>query len=192
MKNSVKIKFTIGLSVILLITGVSLNLLINKVLQINFENSIKSSMHDIMINSREYINYRLTYKNGAITSESLESEAGNISDYLLSTFNCENQVLDMKGNVFENSNGLAKNSLTEEASKAAAQGKAIIKLNYNNNSVESILAFPLYFSNKYIGIIVINKSFTDLYNYNNKTMNIITGIEILVFLIIFILSYIYI
>lgn len=192
MKLSIKLKFTIGLSVILIITGIVLNLIINKVLQVNFENSVKSSMNDIMINSREYINYRLTYKNLVISSESFENEAGDISDYLLSAFSCENQVLDMKGNILENSSRLPESALTKAAAKTAAQGKAIVRLSYTNSTAAGTLAFPLYLKNDYIGIIIINKNFTELYNYNNRTMYIITIVEILVFMIIFILSFMYI
>lgn len=191
MKISLKIKFTIGLSFILIIMGLILNLLIVQIFKANLENSIKNSMKDIMKNSREYINYKLTIKNLPFNEQGLSIEAGEIADYFMSTYNAKSYVSDMKGNRIENGEELHQNVQVDKAKKAALEGKAVVSIKYTKNDADSIFTFPLCYNDEYIGLITINKSYSDLYNYNNRTINIITIIEVLIFLLIFILSFIF-
>ena len=66
MKKSIKFKFTLGLSLIFLISGVGINILMRKVFEVNLENTIKSSVKDIMNNSRDNIHYRFLSNNSRI------------------------------------------------------------------------------------------------------------------------------
>lgn len=191
MKSSIKIKFTIGLSIILIIMGVALNLLIRQIFENNLENAIKTSMKDIMNNSREYISYRLIYKKLPFNKQGLTIEAWEISDYFMSTYSSQSQVLDMNGYVLENSSSLKAGANVDKAAKTAMEGKSTINIEHSKNDVKAMLSFPLFYNNEYIGIIIVNKSYGDLYNYNNMAINLITLIELSVFLIIFLISFIY-
>lgn len=192
MKSSIKIKFTIGLSIILIITGIILNLLIIQVFTTNLENTIKKSMNDIMISSREYVDYKLIYKNLPFTPAGLKFESGDISDYFTSTYGCASQVFNMGGGKIEDSNDFESNNIKNINVQTAMEGKAVINIKYSENQVNGILSFPLCYYGKYIGIIAVNKSFGELYKSNNSAIKIITAIEFVVFIIIFILSFIFI
>lgn len=191
MRSSIKIKFTVGLTIILVIMGVALNLLIRQVFENNLENAIRTSMRDIMNNSREYINYRMIYKRLPFNSQGLTIEAGEISDYFMATYSSQSQVLDMNGYVLEDGSSLKASASTDKAAKTAKEGKAVISIEYSKNDVKAMLSFPLFYNNEYTGIIIINKSYSDLYSYNNMAINLITIIELSVFLIIFLISFIY-
>ncbi|MDP4090641.1 MAG: histidine kinase, partial [Bacillota bacterium] len=75
MKISLKLKFMSGLSVIILLSGIALNLLIRQVFQSSLENSIKTSMADLMKNTREYIRYRIGISGKALDEEGLDAQA---------------------------------------------------------------------------------------------------------------------
>lgn len=190
MKISLKIRFTIGISTILIIMGIVLNLLVVQVFRANLENYIENSMKDIMKNSREYINYKLIFKNLPFNEQGLSIETGDLSDYIMSSYNAKSYAFDMKGNRIDSSEGRLENIQVDKTKKAALDGKAIVSIQYVKNDVDAILSFPLCYNKEYIGIITINKSYADLYNYNNKTISLITIVEVAVFIIIFIISFI--
>lgn len=191
MRSSIRIKFTVGLTVILLIMGIALNLLIRQVFENNLENAIRVSMKDIMNNSREYINYRMIYKRLPFNRQGLTIEAGEISDYFMATYSSQSQVLDMDGSVLEYDSSLKTSNSVDKAVETAKEGKAVINISYSKKDVNGMLSFPLFYNDQYIGIIIINKSYSDLYNYNTMAINFITIIELSVFFLIFIISFVY-
>lgn len=191
MKSSIRFKFIIGLSIIFLASGITLNFLIRQVFQWNLENNIKSSMKDIMSNSREYIRYKILTNNLSFNEEGIEILSSDILDYFTTNYNCESQIRNIKGDITESNLTTSLKETADRITKGALDGQSIMNLKYNDNAAYAIAAYPLYYEDKYIGIIDVSKSFEKFYSYNSNVMNIITFIEIGLFIVIFIILFIF-
>ncbi|OFI01377.1 putative sensor histidine kinase TcrY [Clostridium acetireducens DSM 10703] len=191
MKNSIKFKFSLGLLIIYFISAIGLNILIRLVFKSNIENIIKNSTKDIMKNSREHIEYKFTMAELPLNENSLIIESNTILDYLQKDYNCDGEIRNKNGEIIcRNVEGKFKN-IADESVKEALKGQALAKLNYINNELYVVFSFPLYYENKSIGIITIVKDYSELYKYNKIAINLITLIEILIFIMIFIVSLIF-
>lgn len=188
MKNSVKFKFMSGLSVIFIIAAVALNILIRQVFESNLENSIQSSMNDTMKNSREYIRSNMLPEDLYMDEKRLCNKIWNILNNSVFTY-YELELRTPSGEVAESSLSQGFSELTDKGTKAAIEGKAVVNLEYNESDVQAILSYPLYYGEKCLGILNISKSFGEVYAENKRIINIITIIEIAIFVLIFIASY---
>lgn len=191
MKKSIRIRFILGLTIIFLFSGIALNLLIRQVFEINLENTIKNSMKDIMKNSREYTKYTLLNNELSSSEETFKGEAWHIVKYLTDAYKCESEIRNFKGEILENSENVQFSYLMNKATETAKSGKAVVNINYSENKVNGILSYPLYYKEKYIGIININKEYTEFYISNKNNINIITYVEVGIFLLICILSFLF-
>jgi signal transduction histidine kinase len=191
MKNSVRFKFILGLSIIFIISAVALNLLIRQVFETNLENSIKNSMKDTMKNSREYLRYNIQSKDSYSDEKSYYDGIWNLLNNSVLINNYELEIRNTNGKVMGSNIGLDSSELIEKGSKSALEGKAVINLKYNSDNVQAVLSYPLYYGDKCFGIINISKNYDDIYLENKKIINVITVIEFLVFIVIFILSYLF-
>ncbi len=190
MKKSIKFKFTLGLSLIFLISGIGINILMRKVFEVNLENTIKSSVTDIMNNSRDYIHYRFLSNNLPFNDESLDSLSFDILYYFTSTHNCDSQVRNKHGQIIQSNISKLDTNITKNLTEAALEGMVIINLQYGTEKAYVTFAYPLYYEENPIGILTIKKNFSELYSANRKLVNIITYSEIGILIIIFILSFI--
>lgn len=188
MKNSVKFKFMSGLSVIFIIAAVALNVLIRQVFESNLESSIKSSMQDTMNNSREYITSNLLPEDTHVDEKALCNKIWSILNNSVFTY-YELELRTPSGEVAESSLSEGFNELNDKGTAAAIAGKAVVNIKYSGNDVQAVLTYPLYYGEKCLGILNISKKFGDVYSENNKIINIITIIEIVIFVLIFIASY---
>lgn len=186
----IKIKFMLGLTVILVIFSLLLNVLIRQVLISNMENSIKSSLEEITKSTREYVKYRLAINDFLTDSDGFAHDAVYISKYVAINNQCECEVLNMKGIVIYSENNKAPEKSMSANIKKAENGEAVVKLKYSRSDVHGILAFPLYLNSNYLGIIALDKSYSDSYITYKKTIKIITLAEFLVFFLIFVLTFI--
>ncbi|MDW8799976.1 HAMP domain-containing sensor histidine kinase [Clostridium sp. A1-XYC3] len=189
MKNSVRFKFTFGLSIIFIVSAIALNLLIRQVFDTNLENTIKASMKDIMKNSREYIRYNMISNNPYTDKKDFYSSMWNLLNNSVLTYNYELEIRDSHGKIVESNIGLNSSELVEKGSKSAIEGKAVINLRYSGESVQGILSYPLYQEDKLLGVLNISKNFDNIYSQNKRIIRIITMIEIVVFIFIFIAAY---
>jgi len=192
MKISIRLKFTLGLSIIFLACGIGLNILIRDSLQGNFEKSVKTSMSDLMNNSREYIHYRLVYMDLPLNEESIKSEASYILKYFSSNYNCNSQIRNASGELIESNGKFRSEALIMNGVKSAKTGKAVVNLSYDNNNVYGILSYPLYYDNQCIGIINISKNYSEVYMSNNQMVNFLTIAEGVIFLFLAIFSFIFV
>ncbi|WPC40394.1 histidine kinase dimerization/phospho-acceptor domain-containing protein [Clostridium sp. JS66] len=191
MKNSVRFKFMLGLSIIFIVAAVVLNILIRQVFENNLENSIKSSMKDTMKSSREYIKYNMLPKDLYIGEEALCEKLWSILNGYILTYNYEMQIRTPSGKIEENTISSDFTELTDRGTKEALKGKAVINLQYSKDNVQAILSYPLYDGNRCLGILNISKSFGDSYTENKRIINIITFIELVVFIFVFTVSYLF-
>lgn len=191
MKNSLKFKFISGLSIIFIISAVALNLLIRQVFEANLENNIKNSMKDTMKNSREYIRYNMLPKDSYENEESFYNPIWNLLNNSVITENYEFEIRNAQGKVMKRSISLDFSDLSEKGSKSALEGKAVINLKYSGDNLQAVLSYPLYYKDKCLGIFSISKSYDDMYSENRRIIDVITIIEFVVFILIFIASYLF-
>ncbi|AWI04295.1 sensor histidine kinase [Clostridium drakei] len=191
MKNSVRFKFMLGLSIIFIVAAVVLNILIRQVFQNNLENSIKSSMKDTMKNSREYIKYNMFTKDLYMGEEVLYEKLWRILNSYVLTYNYEMEIRTPSGKIKENTISSDFTELTNRGTEEALKGKAVINLQYGKDNVQAILSYPLYDGDKCLGILNISKSFGEAYVENKRIIDIITLIELFIFMFVFIASYLF-
>lgn len=185
----IKYKFMLGLFLILAILGLTLNILVREVLNINMENNINNSLKDIMNNSREYVKYRL-YSNSTYISEELLKQQGDyINNYISSNYKCDNQISDMQGNIIKGNISDEFKDIVLKQINEAQNEKSVLNLRYINRDLQGVVSYPAYIDGKYIGIITISKSYMDMYDFYRNSISLITFIELGVFVCIFLLAF---
>nr|WP_206154897.1 sensor histidine kinase [Clostridium muellerianum] len=181
----------LGLSIIFIAAAVALNILIRQVFESNLENSIKISMKDTMKSSREYIRYNILPKDLHMDEEVFCKKLWNIINNSVLTYNYEMQIRTSSGKIQGNSISLGYIELADKGTKSALEGNAVINLEYSENNVQAVLSYPLYYGDKCLAILNISKSFGDSYVENKRIINIITLIEVVIFTLIFVASYLF-
>lgn len=190
----IKIKFILGLSIILVVLGIVLNVVIREALETNMENTISSSLKEVMNGTEEYVKYELvisSYGNSAyeLDDEGFDTASFGIFKYVSLNYKCTLRIISTKGKIMRNSIDNKFYSELSSGTKAAQKGKAVVDLKYDHNKVYSILSYPVYEDGDYVGIINVCKDYSELYSDNIKIINYITIIEVLIFLCIFVLSF---
>jgi signal transduction histidine kinase len=186
----IKPKFIIWLSLILLTSGITLNILINQVLIKNMEDNVKDSLLKLMKSSNEYVKYKLLINAPAFNEEGLKQESENIVKYISLNFQCDSQISNMQGYIIQKNEDSKFEDTIRKGTEEALKGNTVINLKYNNNSVIGILSYPLYMDSNYLGIVNITKNYDDIHGMYRKTIEIITLSEFFIFVIIFILAYV--
>lgn len=184
-------KFISGLIFILIFSVVFMNIAITKALRSNMENSISNSLKQIMYSTQEYIRYKLEVNSTNDKKLTLRNEEGYyIVKYISLNYECQCSLLDLNYEPMEGNISNENNIISENSNKAAAQGKAVVDLNYTESGIDTGLAYPIYFNDEYIGIVNIAKSYDSEYKSYSRTLKIINIIEIGIFLVIFVFLFI--
>lgn len=191
MRNSIKFKFSLGLLIIYCISAIGLNILIRLVFESNIESIIKSSARDIIRNSREHIEYKFTMSDLPFNENSLIIESNSILEYFSKEYNSDGEIRRKNGQVIYRNIDEKFRDISDESVKLVLNERVVAKLNYVNNELYAIFSYPLSYENKDIGIITIIKDYNQLYKYNKNAINLITFVEIIIFAMIFIGSYIF-
>jgi signal transduction histidine kinase len=191
MKISIKIKFTVGLFIIIFVSGLALNILIRRVLGNNLESTIITAMKDSMKNSREYVRYRIGINNLPLNEEGLRNQAVDICQYFSTAYDCETMLLTLKGEKIESSI-IMNGEYVDNAVKQAMNGKAVISVEISEGLYFGALAYPLSYGGRYIGLIAISKDYSDKYNSNTEIIQMLTQAEVGVFVLILLLSFAYV
>lgn len=186
----IKVKFMLGITIILMIFSLLLNIMIRQVLISNMENSIKTSLEEIMRSTREYVKYRLAISNSFSDRDGFKHDASYIAKYVALNNESECKLLDMQGSLIYSEGNSLSEEITSDNIKKAEKGQAVVDLKYSGSDAHGILAFPIYINSNYVGIIVLDKSYSDSYITYKKTIQFITLGELLVFFFIFILTFI--
>lgn len=195
----IKLKFMLGLSVILLVLGVILNIIIRQTLTSNMEQQVSNSLKEVMKSTKEYVKYTLIIDSMGFSDD--ESDGYGLNEIGLRTastsmikninmnYNCTSRISSMDGSTIKNNISKNFNDIVAKSVKAAQAGKAVVELKYRKSGINGILSYPVYENDKYIGIITVFKDYDQLYYDNNKIINFISLIEIAIFICIFILAY---
>lgn len=191
VQKSLNLKLTIGLAIIYLISAITLNCLMRYIFNNNIENTIKKEAESIQISSKEYIKDYLFFKNNGYEKKEFLKDSFDIANNLASKFNYHVEILDESGEVIEKSiydniTGF-KGNINE-----AVSGKAKLNIKNSNNDILATLTYPLFINDNFIGIINISKDYEDIYKENNNLLNILTIVEVLIFVILSALSYVFI
>ncbi|MDT8717130.1 HAMP domain-containing histidine kinase [Clostridium sp. 19966] len=184
----IKVKFMLGLTIILVIFSLLLNILIRQVLISNMESSIKTSLEEIMRSTREYVKYRLAISSSFSDTDGFKHDASYIAKYVVLNNDCKCVLLDMKGTLIYSEKNSSLEEITSNNIKKAEKGQAVVDLKYGVSEVHGILAFPIYINSNYVGIIALDKSYSASYITYKKTIQFITLGEFLLFLFIFVLT----
>ncbi|MCY6958104.1 HAMP domain-containing sensor histidine kinase [Clostridium brassicae] len=185
----IRYKFIIGLTFILIVSVLVMNIAITKVLNSNMEKGINNSLKQVMNSTHEYIKYKLVTNSSKDNQEALVEEGNYIVKYISLNYESKCDIKDMNDKLIEGNIEEEFKSIIKDSNKMAIQGKAIVDLKYKNNGVNAILTYPIYVDSKYVGIINIVKNYDSEYMTYKKTMNIINGIEVGIFIAIFIFSF---
>jgi len=195
----IKLKFMLGLSAILLVLGIILNIIIRQALTSNMEQQVNNSLKEVMKSSQEYIKYTLIIDSMGFSDDEvsgyglnekgLKTASSSIVKNMNMNYTCTSRISSMNGAIIKNN--ISKNFKTAviKSIKAAENDKAVIELKYTDSGVSGVLSYPMYQNGNYIGIITICKDYNQLYNGNNSIINFITIIELAIFICIFILAF---
>jgi signal transduction histidine kinase len=181
----------VGLSVIFIIAAIALNILVRQVFENNLENSIQNSMKDTMKNSREYIKYNMLSEDVGMDEEAFGKRLWNMLNNSVLTYNYEFEIRTPSGKIVESVISPDFSELANKGTKAAQERKAVINLKYSGNNVQAILSYPFYYGDKCLAILNISKGFGDVYAENKRIISIITLIELIIFALVFIFSYLF-
>lgn len=191
IKKSLNLKLTIGLAIIYLVSAITLNCLMRYIFNNNIENTIKKEAESIQILSKEYIKDYLFFKSNSYEKKDFLNCSFDIANNLSSKFSYHVEFLNEGGEVIEKSiydniNGF-KGNISEVIS-----GKSKLNIKSSNNNILATLTYPLYIEDNLIGIVNIAKSYDGIYKESYKLLNILTIVEVLIFVVISIVSYIFI
>lgn len=183
-----KYKFTLIITITMIFLGLSLNISVRKILKSNMENSITNSLKEVMKSTRESIKYTLSIRDYIFKDKALVQEADYLIEYISLNYESQIQICDVNGNsiatnLLENPIEFS-NNLNE-----VKDGKTIVNIKYNNNSLTGVLSYPLIINKSYLGIINLTKDYTPLLIDYKKATNTLTLIEIFLIIFIFTISY---
>lgn len=191
MKNSIRFKYTLGLTIIYVFSSIILNILIRQVFDSNLENIIKNSMKDVMENTSEYIEYNSAANESYINEKSFYKDTWNLLYNSMLSNNFQYEIRDDKGKVVEGGINEQYNALGDKGTKSALSNKAVVNIQYSTDNAEGVLSYPIYHKDRLLGVLNVSKSYADFYLNNTRLINIITLIEMGVFVLIFMVSYLF-
>ncbi|MFS0783184.1 sensor histidine kinase [Bacillus sp. 1P06AnD] len=188
MRFTIQYKILIPFSIILFI-GLSSLLFVSN--NINKKHTLQTIEND-MISSKKNLDVYLTQyflmNNIELDEKSLIGENGNISSLLSSQMGGRVEVFDSSGTKKESSPNIDKE--VGEDLKKALRGETAYSINYLENKVIVTLSFPIKSYENIVGFIRYSKDYTEIFDYNNEFNNLIHFFAVLIFIFIFITSFI--
>ncbi|MBU3108849.1 sensor histidine kinase [Clostridium gasigenes] len=184
----IKFKLTLAITSILVILGIALNISIKNVLTTNMEITINNSLKEIMNSTRESVKYRLTLNDSLTKEDLLSRESDYLIKYISLNYECMAQLNDINGNMISTN----ITGFPEEIAKgiiSSKTGQATSTIKYTKSGITSIISYPIYINGRYLAILNIAKDYNETYLDYTSTINFITVIELIIFFIMFLLSY---
>lgn len=177
---------SLGLSIIFLLSGLTLNLLIRIVFYETLEKTISKTMEETMDNARYQLQQKFLLEGINIDSNLVESNSSSIVR-VMKSLSATNVVLyDDYGKIIDSDRNQDERSLGD-----IDLNKASVNIKYDNDKILVKGTYPLYINNCYLTTIVFHKDFNDIYFLYNNLLIKITFIQILIFFLILISSYLY-
>lgn len=179
-------KFIVGLTFILIVSLIVMNVAITNVLKANMEKGINNSLKQVMNGTHEYIRYKLLANGSKDKKESLVEEGNYIIKYISLNYQCKCDIRDMNYKLIEGNAEEEFRDIIKSSNEMAIQGKAVVDLKYKGDGITAMLTYPIYIDDNYIGIISIVRGYDSEYSTYKRTINIINIIEVGIFIAIFI------
>ncbi|GAB6168122.1 HAMP domain-containing sensor histidine kinase [Clostridium carnis] len=184
----IKFKFTLIITITLILFAASLNISVRKILKNNMENSITTSLKEVMKSTRESIKYTLSQKSYSTNSNGLAQDSNYLIEYLSLNYDIKLQIGDTEGNILSSNLKESNSEFIDNLSEIQA-GKTIVNIKYNKNYVTCMLSYPIIINESFIGIINLTKDYSLIYLEYRNLINLLTYIEIALIIIIFLISY---
>lgn len=185
----IKYKFLIGISLIVLLCGLALNISIRVVLIKNMEASVTLDLKQLMYTTRQSIKYRLTSDELGVGEGTLENQGSYLTRNISSTFQCTVQLQSYTGQILSDNTKEDFKGVLEKGTLAAKEGNAVVNLRYSGREFYGILSYPIYINGKNFGILNLVKDFTDSYDNIRSIIILITVLEAVIFISILIFAY---
>ena len=185
----IKTKLILGLGTILLSTGIMLNIAIRNILSDKLETTIKESLNQIMVSTTEAFKYRTSINISNDNSEKLKNESEYLLSYMSLHNECTAKIQDFHGNILaNNTQPIFDDDLATQINKVD-KTNALIMIKYIDSSCYGILSYPIFIDSEYQGTFSMIKDYSSLNKDNLETINLITLIQIVFFIIIFTTAY---
>ncbi|MGL4109381.1 sensor histidine kinase [Clostridium sp. LP20] len=186
----IKTKIILSLGTILVVLGIILNISIRNILIDKMETTIKESLTQLMGSMTESIKYRILLNSADTDKAKFKIESNYLMKYLTLNNDCFLEIKDINNNILaNNTDEIFKNDI-DKLNSRTQNGSAIIYIKYINDSAFGILSYPIYVNNNQLGVINTTKEYNDIYSSNLDTINMITVIEVVIFMSIFFIAYI--
>lgn len=188
MKHSIQHKMLLSFSIV---TFIGLFSLLIAAYKINEQNSLQIINKD-MIEARKtldtYLKQYFLIKDAKMSKTSLEDEASTLTNVLSTQMGSDISLFDSDGKNISSSLAIA--NLAEEDLSKAKNGKTAYTVNYVDERVIVTLSYPIKAHQQILGILRYSKDYTEQYNYNKRFQNMIIIFAGLIFMFIYLTSFI--
>ncbi|EHI99496.1 integral membrane sensor signal transduction histidine kinase [Clostridium sp. DL-VIII] len=190
MKNKkLRTKITIRVGALLVLGGVTLNIVVKNIIDYSSNSTIKNDMVMQQNNSINFINEYFMVNSKSLDRETLISNSAKIAISLSENNNSTIGIYDDKGQLqYQNVKGEVNKKISEHIDKAK-ENKAYIYFSDENNDYKGYFAYPFYSNNEFIGIVEIIRDYKEIITNNRNIYLLFTLVESFFFLIILILTY---
>ncbi|WP_026883961.1 sensor histidine kinase [Clostridium akagii] len=191
MKYSIQQKIIVYFSIIIFIGLSSIAFISYNITNQNTKNIVKNDMIVAKRNIDIYLKQYFLFNNLEATKTSISSEAEDISNQLSTQMGNTVDIYDLNGKKLSHSSEIAATIKKSDDLEKAINGEISYSTNFVDGKVTVSLSYPIEESNAKIGIIKYNKDYSSLYGFNEKFKNIINLFATLIFVVIFIASFIF-
>lgn len=188
----VKYKFLLSIISLIVIFSLALNISIRYVLTSKMEETIISSLDQLMYSSREAIKYRILASHFFNESNEyiFQHEKDYLGSYISSNFQCFVEIRNTNEEIInDNVDSLFENVLNKTSEKVN-DGSAVVNLKYVNKGLYGILTYPIMINEEKLGTLNIVKDYSELYLDNNHILLFVSLIEFVILILISLFSYI--
>lgn len=191
MKYSIQQKIIVYFSIIIFIGLSSIAFISYNITNQNTKDIVKNDMIGAKRNIDIYLKQYFLFNNLEATKTSISSEAEDISNQLSTQMGNTVDIYDLNGKKLSHSSEIAATIKQSDDLAKAINGEISYSTNFVDGKVTVSLSYPIEESNAKIGIIKYNKDYSSLYGFNEKFKNIINLFATLIFVVIFIASFIF-
>ena len=171
LKGKISATLLVGLVVIIGISYITINIVLNK----NLENYIKNDMKGIVTYSKESCSSLVQLESRDNTWIILNKISSLFDIYI--SWNGE----DVGNKLYEQDINLYK--------KLNEGNKSLLRISNDSNMLCSTLIYPLYVNNKYEGNLIIQKDYSDIFLANRSMLKVVLWCEAIMISILFIVIY---
>lgn len=190
MKNrKIRTKITIRVGALLILGGVTLNVVVKNIIDYSSNNTIRNDMAMQQNNATNFINEYFMINSKSLDKQTFISNSPKIAMSLSENNNSTIGIYDDKGQLqYQSVKGEVNKKISEHIDKAK-ENKAYIYFDQGNNEYKGYFAYPFYSNEEFVGIVEIIRDYKEITTNNRDIYLLFTLVESFFFLIILILTY---